>query len=130
MYKELQQQLDSFIGKFGTLALLKYLSNFQNLKESDLKEFENIITNVSKLYNVEVKQIQNIKNQKTSIVDARRLITYFLLVNKNYEVKFLSNWLNCSKRTIYKYKEEAIFRKQNPKIFKVFNQNLNQFTHE
>ena len=130
MYKELQQQLDNFIGKFGTLALLKYLSNFENLKQSDLKEFEKTITNIAKIYCIEVKQLQDIKNQKTSIVDARRTLTYCLIVVKNYEVKFLSNWLNCSKRTIYKYKEEALFRQKNPKIFKIFNEHLNQFNNE
>tara|TARA_R110001632_G_scaffold207259_4_gene331268 strand:+ start:1829 stop:2218 length:390 start_codon:yes stop_codon:yes gene_type:complete len=125
-YKELQLQLDSFIGKFGTLALLKYLSNYQNMSSNDLKDFENVVLSICKIYKLSIKEVQNIKIQKSKNVDARRILIYFLVCKKNYEIGFLSSWLNCTKRTIYKYKDEAIYREQNPKIFKNFNEQLNQ----
>ena len=129
-YKHLQKQLDEFIGKFGTLALLKYLSNFKNMSNTDLEEFDKIVTNVCNVYNLPIKEVQNIKIQKAKNVDARRILIYRLYINNHYELDFLSSWLNCSKRTIYKYKDEAIYRKENPKIFKKFNEQLNKLNNE
>ena len=97
------------------------------MSNNDLIEFDEIVTEVCKTFNLSIKEVQNIKNQKTNNVDARRILIYCLFIKRNYEIVFLSSWLNCSKRTIYKYKDEVIFREQNPKLYKSFNEKLNKF---
>jgi hypothetical protein len=117
----LQEQIDDFIGKFGSLALIQYLHDFpKNNPEQDYPFLKRIVQATCEVYNVRNEQLRNMDVQKGNVVDARRQLVYICTVENQLPTNIVTEWFSCHKRTIYKYQSEAKERLIDKKFFAAF----------
>ena len=121
-FQQLQEQIDSFIGDFGTETLILYLKNFKkNNPEQDYDFFTTLLSVVNEVYSINKKQILDMSSKKPAVVDARRQLVYFITEVKELPNDFITTWFGCQLRTVYKYKTESKQMLEDKHIYKQFN---------
>jgi hypothetical protein len=121
-YQQLQKQIDSFIGDFGTETLIQYLQSFKkNNPEQDYDFFDSLLRIVNEVYSTNKSQICDMSNKKPTVVDARRQLVYFITEVKKLPNDFVTTWFSCQLRTVYKYRKESSDRLCEKHIYKQFN---------
>jgi hypothetical protein len=127
MFENLQRTIDSFIGDYGTEALIQYLKDFELLNGgNNYKYIDTICALVSQICSVDKYAIFDINNLKPEAVDARRHIVYFVTIYKKLPNKIITALFNCKIRTVYKYQREVKDRIQNLHIYKEYKNQYEQ----
>ena len=110
-YKTLQLQIDAFIGKFGSAALITYWDVLNGA--------------VCDVYGVSKIQLRDLTVRKPEVVDARRQFVYLTTVTRDLPTTFIERWFGCSQRSVYKYQKESKQRIKDKKFYPKFNQEHN-----
>ena len=125
-YNKLQTQIDAFIGKFGSAALITYLDDFCTLNPEKDYEYLNLLNSaVCDVYGVNEVQLRDISIRKPDVVDARRQFVYLTTVSKSLPTTFIERWFGCSQRAVYKYQKESKQRIAESRFYKKFNNEHN-----
>ena len=117
---------------------MNYEKIYELINNVNIKNSYNILEAVLRLIDIDLFNSQKY-DIKTNVNIFRRKLANDLIQKKLYKnfpnkLKFernniyskLINNEDCDEN-IYKYKDEVIFREQNPKLYKSFNEKLNKF---